>query len=209
MKKAIILIIIIFSLSSCILLPENPSTPFPSLETQIVDTLAPTATAEQIHETSILTATLTPTKTSIPTSLPTSTNTPQFTETPFPIKLQSGSPKYIKNYAHLSDGCEWVGVAGQVFDKDGKPLLNSVVMVYGKIDGKTIKNVGVTGVPGADIYGPGGFEIKISDNIFASEKLISIQVFDLKGISISDAVSFDTYADCAKNLVIINFQYQE
>lgn len=198
-------------LSSCVLLPENVSTPFPPPQTQIISTIPPTATVEQNQpqETPIQTATLIPTKTNIPTQLPTFTNTPQFTATPFPIKLQSGSPAYIKNFANSSDGCEWMGVAGQVFDEDGKPLLNSVVMVNGKIDGKTFENVGVTGVPEADIYGPGGFEIKISNNIFASEKLLSIQVFDLNGIPISEAVFFDTFVDCGKNLVIINFQYKE
>lgn len=79
-------------------------------------------------------------------------------------------------------------------------------MVTGKIEGITVDFVGVTGIPQADIYGPGGFEIRIADHVFASEKTLFIQVFNLDGIPISDSFPFDTFADCEGNLVVINFQ---
>ncbi|MDO9546456.1 MAG: hypothetical protein Q7J07_06875 [Pelolinea sp.] len=212
MKKIFIMIITILIMSGCVLVPVSPSTPFPSSQTQIIGTLPPTATEAQSQindDTPAPIATLVPTFTDVPTQLPALTNTPQSTATPFPIKLQSGSPAYIKNFAHPSDGCAWLGVAGQVFGMDGKPLLNNVAMVTGKIDGKTIEIVGVTGIPEADIYGPGGYEIKISDQISNSEDLLSIQIFNLNGIPISEVVPFDTYADCGKNLIIINFHYKD
>jgi hypothetical protein len=143
--------------------------------------------------------------TETPTELPTETSIPQITATPFPFTLQSGTPAYIKNFAHPSDGCDWLGVVGQVFDRDGKPLINHVVMVTGKIEGIIVDFVGVTGVPQADIYGPGGFEIQIADHVFASEKALFVQVFNLDGIPISDSFPFDTFIDCEKNLIIINF----
>ena len=221
MKKIIVILLSGFLLSSCILIPENMPTSIPASLTPIDDpspspentespepretnTTAPTATLAVV-DTSIPTEIPTELPTETPTEVPTETSIPQITATPFPFSLQTGSLVYIKNFAYPSDGCDWLGVAGQVFDEDGKPLINHVVGITGKIEGTVVDFIGVTGVPEANIYGPGGFEIQIADHIFASEKELSIQVFNLDGISISDSFPFDTYYDCEKNLVIINF----
>jgi hypothetical protein len=189
MKKILIILLSAYLLSSCYLITE-PSEP-------------------RETETTIPTALLTAVETGIPTELPAETSTPQFTATPFPFVFQSGTPAYIENYAYPLKGCDWLGIAGQVFDEDGKPLINKVVMVTGEIEEKVVEIVGVTGVPEADIYGPGGFEIQIADHVFASDKALAVQVFDLDGIPISGSIPFDTLADCGKNLIIINFQFTE
>jgi len=209
MKKNLIILLSVFLLSGCYLMPENlpaSSTPIdaPSSLSETTESLEPRET-----RITIPTATLMVADTSIPTELPTETSTPQFTAAPFPFILQSGTPAYIENFAHPSEGCNWLGIAGQVFDEDGKPLLNKIVIVTGKIGEDVLEIVGVTGVPEADIYGPGGFEIQIADHVFASEKALNIQVFNLDGIPISDSISFDTIADCGKNLIIINYQSAE
>lgn len=214
MKINIVFLLSVLLLSSCILIPENSPTSIPASLTPIKDSSPSPENTEspEPRETKITipTATLTASDTAIPaetpTELPAETSIPQFTATPFPFTLQSGTPAYIKNFAHPSDGCDWLGVVGQVFDRDGQPLINHVVMVTGKIEGITVDFVGVTGIPQADIYGPGGFEIRVADHVFASEKALFIQVFNLDGIPISDSFPFDTFADCEKNLVIINFQ---
>ena len=210
MKKFLIILLSVFLLSSCYLIPENLPTTIPASSTPINDPLlSPEATESpkpsEIN-TTIPPAALTATDTSIPAETPTETSTPQFTATPFPFIFQSGTPVRIENFAHPAEGCSWLGVAGQVFDKDGKPLINKVVLVTGKIEGKVMEIVGVTGVPEANIYGPGGFEILITDHIFASENELNIQIFDLDGIPISGSFTFDTLDDCMKNLIIINFQ---
>jgi hypothetical protein len=213
MKKYLIIVLSAFLLSGCYLIPENLFASIPASSTPIDDRTPLPETAEPLEqmETKItmLTATLIVTDTSIPTELPAETSTPQFTATSFPFILQSGTPAYIENFAHPSKGCDWLGIAGQVFDEDGKPLLNKIVMVTGKIEGEVLEIVGVTGVPEADIYGPGGFEIQIADHVLDSEKALAIQVFNLDGIPISDSISFDTIADCGKNLIIINYQSAE
>ena len=214
MKRYIVILLSVFLLSSCILIPENLPTSIPASLTQINDPSPSPENTESLEQretnTTAPTVTLIATDTSIPTetvtAVPIETSSPENTATPFPFNLQTGSLVHIKNFAHLSDGCDWLGVAGQVFDEDGKPLINHVVMVTGKIEGKIVNFVGVTGVPQADIYGPGGFEIKIADQVFASEKALFVQVFNLDGIPISDSFPFDTFADCERNLVIINFQ---
>jgi len=224
-----VLLLSVLLLSGCIFIPENLPTSMPASLTPIIDsslspentespepretiTTAPTTTLTATDtriptETPTETSTETPTET--PTELPTETSIPQITITPFPFTLQSGTPAYIKNFAHPSYGCDWLGVVGQIFDGNGKPLINYVVTITGKIEGKIVDFVGITGVPQADIYGPGGFEIQIADHVFASEKALYIQVSNLDGIPISDSFPFDTFSDCEKNLVVINFQTTE
>jgi len=213
MKKNLIILLSAFLLSGCYLMPENLPVSIPAYSTPIDDPSLLSETTEPIEarETRIIiqTATLIVADTSIPTGLLAETSTPQFATTPFPFILQPGTPTYIENFAHPSKECDWLGIAGQVFDEDGKPLLNKIVMVTGKIEEEVLEIVGVTGVPEADVYGPGGFEIQIADHVLASEKALVIQVFNLDGIPISDSIPFDTIADCEKNLIIINYQSVE
>lgn len=209
MKKVLIVLLTAFVLSGCYLILDNVPTSIPLSSTPDDALLSSTETKEP-PETSVTKTTIsdfvpTTTNTRQPTEKPTDTPLPQFTATPFPITIQSGTPKYILNFAHPSSGCKWLGVAGQVFDGDGKPMINKVIMVTGKIEENVVEIIGVSGVPEADIYGPGGFEIKIADHAFSSDKAFSIQVFDLDGIPISGLYPFDTYSDCEKNLIIINF----
>ncbi len=76
------------------------------------------------------------------------------------------------------------------------------------LNGKTLNLTAVTGIPEADVYGPGGYEIQLADGALASSQSLSIQVYDLQGNALSEAYVFDTYADCNKNLAIINFKAQ-
>ena len=77
-----------------------------------------------------------------------------------------------------------------------------------KIEAEAVEFIGVTGIPEEDIYGPGGFELIISDNVFSSKDELAIQVLNLEGFPLSKQLSFNTYSDCKKNLVIINFQVE-
>jgi hypothetical protein len=140
--------------------------------------------------------------TSSPTSIPLPTTTP----TALPISMQTGSPVYIQNFAHTDESCNWLGIAGQIFDAKNQTLNNLVINVRGLLDETEIDLISVTGIPEADVYGPGGYEIKIADSALKSEKTLTIQVFDINGNIMSIPISFNTFSDCDKNLVIINFQ---
>ena len=142
-----------------------------------------------------------------PTPMLFSTETPvsTATQTSFPLIFQTGSPAYIQNFAHLEAGCNWLGIAGQIFDTEGKTINNLVVNVKGSLGQVGIDEIGLTGVPEADIYGPGGYEIKITDKTVDSENSLEIQVFDIQGNNLSNTVPFKTFSDCEKNLIIINF----
>ena len=100
---------------------------------------------------------------------------------------------------------DWIGVAGQVFGTDGEPKTNLVVVVRGWFGGVKNEVVAVTGTVAGDIYGPGGYEAVIGDAPQATQKQLSIQVFDLDGHPLTAITRFDTYDACDKNLIIINF----
>jgi len=213
MKKVLACLCVTILLSGCYLIDENMMFTLTQISVSENETVAYTET--NIPTTPTETNTVTPeivktqTETIQPTENPTDTPIPQITATPYPISIQSGTPVYIQNFAYPSSGCDWLGVAGQVFDENGKPMVNQVVMISGDIEAEEVEIIGVTGIPEADIYGPGGFELIISDHVFSSQDDLSIQVLDLDGFSLSEQVLFNTYSDCEKNLIIINFQVEK
>ena len=160
-----------------------PSQIIPAVEDTIVE---PTSAPEIIH---------------VPTSV-------VLTEPPDYIP-QTGSPFYEKNFLHTEVGCNWMGIAGQIFGAAGKPQINLVVIVTGKLGDKIIDQLGVSGAPQADPYGPGGYKIRLADAAVASQGSLAIQVLDLEGKPLSEAVSFDTFEDCHKNLMVFNFHLRQ
>jgi hypothetical protein len=83
-----------------------------------------------------------------------------------------------------------------------------VLVVKGSLGQTSIDMTGVTGIPEADIYGPGGYEIVLADAPAQTAESLSIQVFDLQGTALSEPVVFNTYDDCDRNLIVINFLAQ-
>jgi hypothetical protein len=148
-----------------------------------------------------LTANPKPENTAAPSSAFLPTSTPIL-----PLFLQKGSPAYIQNFVHTDKGCAWLGIAGQVFDSNNQPVNNLVVSVKGTLGLTAIDKVAVTGIPEANSYGPGGYEIKIGEKPTASKNTLSIQVLDLEGKALSKTATFETFLDCKRNLIIINFQ---
>ena len=220
MKRVLFAVIIAsFLLSGCYLLPESAATPTGTTDIGTIEAATAISTSAATSTPAISavtvtpliaptrTQTLIPTKTSTPTktALPTKTSTPTLTSTPLPYILQEEAPTYARNFVHSDAGCNWLGLAGQVFGSDGTPQLNLVVVVKGKLGSATLDLAGVTGIPEADAYGPGGYEIQLADKATASNGSLSAQVFDLNGNPLSAAYPFDTYADCEKNLIVINF----
>ncbi len=130
------------------------------------------------------------------------------TLTPVPIEnhplyeLQPGSPTYEQNFAHPDLGCQWIGVGGQIFDPEKRSVGDLIIEVGGEYQGKTISTLGITG--SARYYGPGGFELMISDTPATTIQSLYLLVYDLQGNKLTDKIYFDTYSDCTKNLVLIN-----
>lgn len=125
--------------------------------------------------------------------------------TPFPFVAQSGTPVYLSNFVHPDRGCEWAGIAGQVFDASGATKSGLVVSVFGQLDGQAVDSVTLTGLPASRAYGPGGYELVLGDHPAQSQGSLSVQVFDQNGDALTAPLVVDTFADCAKNLVLANF----
>ncbi|MDK2981311.1 MAG: hypothetical protein PWQ55_1658 [Chloroflexota bacterium] len=213
MKKVLpIAILLSLLLSGCYLVLEpTPTAVVPATGTVAAETgtAVNTATSTTIN-TQTPTLTRTPVRTAMPayTSTPVHTATPIHTATPMPYTLQVEAPVYIKNFVHTDAGCDWLGVAGQVFGEDGEPVINLVLVVSGTLNGSPLNLTAVTGIPEADVYGPGGYEIQLASQAVASSDSLNIQVYDLAGNALSAPYVFDTYAACTKNLAIINFKAQ-
>jgi hypothetical protein len=205
-------------LSGCHLLPAK--TPSSSTQTNMPSSTE-TSTPEiqpsvYVKETASLSVTATQ------SPLPDYTQTPSFVSSTAPTiqvqntltptlviyayHLQVDTPKYIQNFGHLDNGCNWLGVAGQVFDKSGNTVNKVVVSISGTLNNRNIDLLTITGLPQSSIYGPGGFEIALADYTMDSLQPLTIRLFDLNGAPLSPGYTFNTFKDCSSNLIIINFQ---
>jgi hypothetical protein len=210
MQKRLILIILMlmFADLACSVLPTPENTPNVPLPTTSMATLTetalttaePSATAVPLTETPTLTPTQEFTATPIPPS-------PTFTLVPTPVPatsfyLQSGTPVGVPNFVNSSAGCNWMGLAGQVFNMNGEPISGYVIQVGGLLGGKEISEMGLTG--GAPQVGPGGYIIHLADHPIESDGSIWIQLYDPAGISRTGKILLTTYPNCERNLILIN-----
>lgn len=166
---------------------------------QITATVTSTSSTTQTA-----TATASATKTPTATSTATPTVTPTLNSDLF--EVQTGSPVFTVNFAHPDEGCNWLGVAGQVLSKSGAPLTNYILKLSGTYNGVSVNQIGLSGLVTNTPYGAGSFEFVLGTTAVDSEELLTIQVFSPDGVEVLGPVSLDTYASCSKNLQIINFQ---
>lgn len=155
----------------------------------LIPSPTPTNTPEEILETAAESAAEEP-------AVPTPTPEPSYTR-------QEGSPVALPNFNHPEAGCDWLGVAGQVFDKNGLEILGLTVLVGDKENPEDDPLKGITGESLA--YGLGGFEIQIAEEPLNSTERFWIQILNAEGAPLTARHAFDTYQDCEKNLILINF----
>jgi len=178
--------------------------------TTIVITLPPTWTST-ISPIPSLTDTPQPTSTLAPTPTPVSLSpTPSETETRPPtsyaFEVREGSPKAIPNIYHPELGCIWMGVGGQVLDMNGAPVTGLIIQLGGELPGVKIPEHFITLTGVAINYGRSGYEFKLADKPIASKKSLWLQLLNQSGGPLSDKLYFDTYDNCEKNLIIIDFK---
>ena len=119
--------------------------------------------------------------------------------------LQSGNPLAIANIYHPDLACNWMGVGGQVFDLKGSVVLGQQIQLGGVLAGTPIP-AGYPTLTGVLPYAPGYYEFTLGSRPSASNGKLWVQLVDQAGLLMSDKVFFDTYDDCQKNLIIINFK---
>ncbi|HEY5571569.1 MAG TPA: hypothetical protein VIK64_01025 [Anaerolineales bacterium] len=117
--------------------------------------------------------------------------------------VQPGSPRWLPNFSHPELGCNYLGIAGQIFDRDGLPAKMLVVEAGGVLQGTDLFALSLSGI--TQNFGPGGFEIILSDHVIESNDSVWVQVYDLQGLPLSERVFVDTLADCQRNLALVNF----
>ena len=164
----------------------------------------------------IVTATATlnpvPEKDGAPLTLQPEENWPlpdRFSEPPphneaMPFTLQFGSPKYLPAFAHADKGCAWIGFGGQVFDETGASLDGLVVFLSGTLDDQPLNLHGITAPQ--NVFGPGGYEIFLTDRLPQQALSVNLQLFDVRGQALSEAVKVALPTSCEQNLVLVNFQ---
>ncbi len=210
--------------------PTSPLNTFPP-PTQAVALVLPTkppptATVATVTRTPVLiasvtrtptltrtaTLTLTPSITPItPTLTPTITETitPEITNTtrpyaPYPFMLQGPpAPRPASDFP-TDHTCSWMGVAGYVVDMQNRPVTGITVQLVGSMNKRYVEQTSLTGT--ALAYGSSGYEFTLTDIPMDTIKSLSVYLLDQAGLQISEKVTFDTFEDCSKNLVLINYK---
>jgi hypothetical protein len=119
---------------------------------------------------------------------------------------QSGTPVAAANFVQPQAACAYLGVAGQIFYPDGTPATGLIVEVTGLLSGKSMLKLALSG--NSPVLGAGGYELQLASAPAASQKTLTIQLFDLKSTPLSEKIPFDTYSGadaCSRNLILINF----
>jgi hypothetical protein len=132
-----------------------------------------------------------------PTKTPKPTSTPK---APFGATVQQVESTVI----HPELDCTCAGIGGTVVDSNNSPVIGTVVVLRGTLNGKTIEEPTVTGINKE--YGPSGFEFVIGNAPVESKNTLYVQLVDLQNIPLSDKVFVTTSSDCSKNLVIVRFK---
>ena len=101
-------------------------------------------------------------------------------------------------------GCAWMGVAGRVFDIKNRPVKGIRVALTGWLPGHTVSLLSLTGT--ALQYGPSGYEFTLADAPDATSGQLKIQLMDQSDLPLSDFVVLDTYIECEKNLILVDFK---
>jgi hypothetical protein len=135
---------------------------------------------------------------------------PQPTPTPtsYPYTLQPMNPHYLGSFSRPDQGCDWLGVGGQIFDKDGVVQKDILIKAGGELAGNPVVEELTMPLAEPEIdmaYGPGGFEITLANAPIESYSTAWIQLYSLGGDPLSEQIYLVTYDDCSKNLLLMNF----
>jgi hypothetical protein len=194
--------------------PDSPLNPAPP-PTMPVLIVLPTSTATQ----RALPATWTPTVITVTPSVTPTTGLqatlPLGTTEPTPTRDLSASAPFVLQGAPMAvadslfrgtTDCKWMGVAGNVYDLQGRPVIGLKVRLGGVLNGNSITPERTTLTGLARAYGESGYEFKLADQPIASTSALWLRLYDQQDIPISDKTYFDTFNDCAKNLVLVNYK---
>jgi hypothetical protein len=176
---------------------NNSETPFsPPPTTQTVVSLPTSSTSTSL-----------PLRMPLPTASKTAESLINLTTEPQPVfryELRS-EPSAIKAFQlPLEKSCQWMGLGGQVIDLQNRPVVGILVQLGGNLQGKNFEQTSQAGT--ALQFGQAGFEFSLALQPSASEKTLWVQLIDQDRAPLSEKVFFDTFDECNKNLILINFK---
>jgi hypothetical protein len=182
-------------------LPFNPYPP-PTLPPTLGYPTATNTPARFLPPT--WTATITPTtpatETPEPTETPTETPTLGPGETPVSYRFEADPQSSANNFVN-DEGCNWMGVGGQVFDAGGNALVLQGVHIEGELAESHVDMDTLTG--SATVFGTSGYLFTLADHPIASDGTLSVRLVDQAGLPVSDPVAIATYDVCGENLIIL------
>ena len=101
--------------------------------------------------------------------------------------------------------CDWLVIAGQVWDLQGDPVTDSVsVHLFGELNGYEIDQYRLPGTD--DAYGESGYEFALEGFVLDSAESLYIQLVDADNLPLSNPYLLQTYEDCQQNLILVNFK---
>jgi hypothetical protein len=106
-------------------------------------------------------------------------------------------PLLRDNFANPA-GCAWQGIAGQVTDGQGQPVLRLVVRVTG--DG--IKEL-MTTTGTNTLYGPSGWEVQLSRQPGSGR--FRVELLSSDGVPLAAVVDISFPGTCEQNLALVNY----
>lgn len=187
------------TLASAILFPTETITP---TVTETPKRGPSTRTPTPTHTPATPTITLTPTATFTPTVTPGPSATATV-NSPYQF-IMRGSPVVLAASTFPDhDTCK-LWVAGQTYDMQGSPMVGVIVMMGGYLQGRTLYQVSLSGT--ALQYGQAGYEFIVADTPENSTNSVWIQLFDQSQYPLSERVTIDTFEDCNRNLILVNFR---
>jgi hypothetical protein len=186
-----------------IVLPTATTTP-----RRIADTWTPTFAPEATETATLTPATETPTPSStfgLPTALVIGSVSPSATvDSEFSFVTQADPVAIDASIFNPGRTCKWTGIAGQVVDLQSRPVIGITVHLKGFFGGKTVDVITLSGL--YKQYGESGFEFELGTQPVDTYNLLKVRLEDQAGLPLSDFVSIDTFSDCAKNLIVVNFK---
>src|SRR6266540_4849851 len=217
-----ILSMVVLILTACIagyfvLIFLNPESSFNILPPGGFGPRVPTATTTPIRLEATWTAS--PTLELTPSNTPRPTFTPFFTATSFSLVPPTKTPKPTSTpkapfsattqqvestVIHPELDCSWAGIGGTVVDSNNSPVIGTVVVLRGTLNGDTIEQQTVAGINKE--YGQSGFEFVLGSAPVESNKTLYVQLVDQQNIPLSDPIQISTSTDCSKNLVMVRFK---
>ncbi len=122
----------------------------------------------------------------------------------FAFDVQSVPTQLSATLYDSNRACNWLGVAGRVFDLQNRPVKGIRIHLKGFINGKNVDFLSLTGT--AVQYGPSGYEFTLGEQPVDSYDAAWVQLLDQSDLALSEKIYFDTSADCSKNLILIDFK---